>query len=71
MQAHCESFVAPDGSLIRMRIGLVTGPALGGVVGASMLRYHLFGPLMQEVRKVARALYPRVRCMLMHMPGGE
>ena len=33
-----------------MRIGLTCGPATGGVVGASMLRYHLFGPVTQEVR---------------------
>ena len=38
MQAHCERFRAPDGSLLQMRIGLVTGPAVGGVLGASMLR---------------------------------
>ena len=51
LQDHCRNFVAPDCSVIKMRIGLVTGPAMGGVVGASMLRYHLFGPTTQEVRE--------------------
>ena len=49
LQAHCKNFVAPDCSVIKMRIGLVTGPAMGGVVGASMLRYHLFGTTTHEV----------------------
>ena len=40
LQDHCREFVAPDGSVIQMRIGLTTGPAMGGVVGASMLRYQ-------------------------------
>lgn len=49
MQQHCASYIAPDGSPLQMRIGLVTGPALGGVVGASMLRYHVFGGVTSEV----------------------
>ena len=44
-----RSFTAPDGSTLVMRVGIVTGPATGGVVGASMLRYHLFGRVTQEV----------------------
>ena len=43
-------FVTPSGSRLSMRIGLACGPATGGVVGASMLRYHLFGPVTQEAR---------------------
>ena len=56
LQGYCENFIAPDGSYLRMRIGLVTGPAMGGVVGATMLRYHLFGRLTQEVRGRAENL---------------
>ena len=38
MQAHCAGFIGPDGEVIRMRVGIVTGPAMGGVVGTAMLR---------------------------------
>ena len=48
-----------------MRIGLACGPALGGVIGASMLRYHLFGPVTQEARWL---IAPRV-CMLVFFSG--
>ena len=37
------SFEAPDGSILQMRIGIASGPAVGGVVGASMLRCGVGG----------------------------
>ena len=38
MQALCSTFTCPDGTPLQMRIGLVAGPGIGGVVGSSMLR---------------------------------
>ena len=40
MQALCESYTAPDGSTLRMRVGIHAGPAVAGIVGLSMLRYQ-------------------------------
>ena len=38
LQDMVSGFVAPDGSLLRMRVGLHSGCATGGIVGTSMLR---------------------------------
>ena len=38
MQSYCEGCVAPDGSPVRMRIGVCVGPAIAGLLGESMLR---------------------------------
>ena len=43
MQALCATYVAFDDSRIKMRIGLHVGPVTAGIIGSSMLRYHLFG----------------------------
>ena len=52
MQKLCATLTAPDGSPVVMRIGLHCGPLVGGVVGGSMLRYHLFGSPMDAVTQV-------------------
>lgn len=36
-----------EGVKVSCRVGVHHGPCLGGIVGADMQRYHLFGPLMQ------------------------
>ena len=55
MQKLCATLTAPDGSPVVMRIGLHCGPLVGGVVGGSMLRYHLFGSPMDAVIQVRPA----------------
>ena len=55
MQKLCATLQAPDGTQVVMRIGLHCGPLVGGVVGGSMLRYHLFGPAMDAVTQARRA----------------
>ena len=40
MQRACAEVVAPDGSPVVMRIGLHSGPVVGGIVGGNMLRYQ-------------------------------
>ena len=52
MQKLCATLTAPDGSPVVMRIGLHLGPLVGGVVGGSMLRYHLFGAPLDAVTQV-------------------
>lgn len=55
MQRMCASMVAPDGSPVVMRIGLHCGPIVGGVVGGSMLRYHLFGSTMDVLTQLEQS----------------
>ena len=52
MQKLCATLKAPDGSQVVMRVGLHCGPLVGGVVGGSMLRYHLFGSPLDAVTQV-------------------
>ena len=52
MQKLCATLQAPDGTQVVMRVGLHCGPLVGGVVGGSMLRYHLFGSPMDAVTQV-------------------
>ena len=40
MQSLCESYTAPDGSMLSMRIGIHAGPSVAGIVGVSMIRYQ-------------------------------
>ena len=40
MQSLCESYTAPDGSTLKMRIGIHAGPVVAGIVGLSMIRYQ-------------------------------
>ena len=40
MHSLCESYTAPDGSTLRMRIGIHAGPIVAGIVGLSMIRYQ-------------------------------
>ena len=40
MQSLCESYTAPDGSTLKMRIGIHAGPVVAGIVGVSMIRYQ-------------------------------
>jgi len=58
MQTHCATLAAPDGSSVVMRIGLHCGPLVGGVVGGSMLRYHLFGSPMDGVTQARYTVEP-------------
>ena len=39
VQSICASFEGPDGMPIRMRCGIHTAPAVGGIVGRLLLRY--------------------------------
>jgi class 3 adenylate cyclase len=38
-----DSIVAPDGSRVRIRIGMHTGPAYAGVVGVKCPKYTFIG----------------------------
>ena len=41
-QAAVRALLAPDGSVLSLRIGLHTGSVVAGVVGRKMPRYHLY-----------------------------
>ena len=58
MQTVCRGFEAPDGSPLVMRVGLHVGPAIGGIVGTSLLRYHVFGSLCSDVTALEAACPP-------------
>ena len=55
MQNLCATLTAPDGSPVVMRVGLHCGPVVGGVVGGSMIRYHLFGSSLDVVTQLEQA----------------
>ena len=55
IQRACSKAIAPDGSPVVMRIGLHCGPVVGGIVGCTMLRYHLFGSSMDVLSQLEQA----------------
>jgi class 3 adenylate cyclase len=45
MLESVKSIVAPDGTQVRVRIGMHTGPVIAGVVGIKMIHYQV-SPLL-------------------------
>ena len=43
MLAAADAILAPDGSRVRIRIGMHTGPAYAGVVGVKCPKYTFIG----------------------------
>ena len=43
IQAATKSIVASDGSPLRIRLGINSGPIVGGIIGSEMPHFCLFG----------------------------